>query len=157
MIIKQLLDEDFVNYKQPSMFIGFPTCTWKCEVECGKRMCQNSSLAHSPDIEVSSRDIVKRYLDNPITKAIVCGGLEPFDSFDDLVDLIGEFRKHTEDCIVIYTGYTENEAKILLPSIKEFKNIIIKFGRFVPNQTKHYDAILGVYLASNNQYGVKIS
>lgn len=157
MIIKQLLDEDFVNYKQPSMFIGFPICTWKCEMECGKRMCQNSSLAHSPDIEVSTQDIVKRYLDNPITKAIVCGGLEPFDSFDDLVDLIGEFRKHTEDCIVIYTGYTENEIKILLSSIREFKNIIIKFGRFVPNQIKHYDAILGVHLASDNQYGVKIS
>ena len=43
MIIKQLVDEDFVNYKKPSMFIGFPTCDWKCERECGHQgLCQNS-------------------------------------------------------------------------------------------------------------------
>ena len=33
MIIKQLIDEDFVNYKVPSMFIAFPRCTFKCEKE----------------------------------------------------------------------------------------------------------------------------
>ena len=40
MRIKFLVDEDFVNYKKPSMFIGFPNCTWKCEKECGQKMCQ---------------------------------------------------------------------------------------------------------------------
>ena len=35
--------------------------------------------------------------------------------------------------------------------------IIIKYGRFIPNQQKHYDEILGVYLASDNQYAEKIS
>ena len=33
-----------------------------------------------------------------------------------------------------------------------FKNIIIKFGRYVPNQKEHYDEILGINLASSNQY-----
>ena len=37
MRIKFLVDEDFVNYKKPSMFIGFPSCTWKCEKECGQK------------------------------------------------------------------------------------------------------------------------
>jgi len=31
-------------------------------------------------------------------------------------------------------------------------NIIVKFGRYRPNQEKHYDKILGVFLASDNQY-----
>ena len=31
--------------------------------------------------------------------------------------------------------------------------IIVKFGRFRPNQEKHFDEVLGIYLASNNQYG----
>ena len=47
MKIKGIIAEDFVNYKKPSMFIGFPTCTWKCEKECGIEMCQNKGLAHS--------------------------------------------------------------------------------------------------------------
>ena len=36
-------------------------------------------------------------------------------------------------------------------------NIIIKYGRFIPHQEKHFDEILGVYLASDNQYGKRIS
>ena len=38
-----------------------------------------------------------------------------------------------------------------------FDNIIIKFGRYIPNKQSHYDNILGVNLASDNQYAVKIS
>ena len=38
-----------------------------------------------------------------------------------------------------------------------FNNIIVKFGRFIPNQESHYDEILEVNLASPNQYARKIS
>ena len=156
--IKQLLDEDFVNYKKPSMFIGFPTCNWKCEKECGEKMCQNKDLALSPDIEISCKTIVDRYMKNPITKAIVCGGLEPFDSWEDLCFLIEEFRKITEDEIIIYTGYNLHEIKDKIIFLQTFfKNIIVKFGRFVPNQEPHYDEILGIKIASANQYATRIS
>ena len=59
MVIKQLLDEDFVNYKKPSMFIGFPSCTWKCDRECGKKVCQNGTLATTPNIEIGVDTIIK--------------------------------------------------------------------------------------------------
>jgi len=36
MKLKFLIDEDFVNYKEPSMFIGFPNCTFKCDIDSGK-------------------------------------------------------------------------------------------------------------------------
>lgn len=175
MIVKTIVDEDFVNYKKPSMFIAFPTCTWKCEKECGERVCQNSTLATAPNIEIDAENIIKRYIDNPLTNAIVIGGLEPFDSLPDLYDLIVKFRKQCNDDIVIYTGYTEdelhqntkydfifsleNDMQMVIPKcdmfqhiLLNFKNIVIKFGRFVPNQTPHYDDVLGVNLASDNQY-----
>ena len=156
--IKQLLDEDFVNYKKPSMFIGFPSCTWKCEKECGQKMCQNKELALSPDIEVSYETIVSRYIQNPITKAVVMGGLEPFDSWEDLVNLIHEFRRHTQDFIIIYSGFYLSEINDKVEYLKQnYDNIIIKFGRFVPNQEPHYDEVLGVNLASPNQYSERIS
>ena len=41
--------------------------------------------------------------------------------------------------------------------LKSYKNIIIKFGRFIPNDKPHRDTILGVNLASSNQYAKKIS
>ena len=157
MIIKQLVDEDFVNYKKPSMFIAFPSCTFKCEKDCGQKMCQNSSLMQSPNLNISISSLVERYMNNPITKAVVCGGLEPFDSWKELQCFIIEFRKHTDDDIVIYTGYREDEIQDKTEQLKQLSNIIIKFGRYIPNQQKHYDEILGVFLASNNQKAIKIS
>lgn len=158
MKIKNILDEDFVNYKVPSMFIIFPNCTFKCDKENGCQCCQNLSVIKQPNIDISCNKIVDRYINNPITKAIVCGGLEPFDSSDDLYNLINLFRSRgCYDDIVIYTGYREDEIQDKISLIGSFKNIIIKFGRYVPNQDRHFDEILGVYLASDNQYAKKIS
>ena len=158
MIVKEIRDEDFTSYKKPSMVIGFPSCTFKCERECGQKMCQNSALATAPDIEISVENIVNRYLQNPITKAVIFAGLEPMDSWHDMIDLIDEFRKYTEDDIVVYTGYTMEEiCKKTYWLGNEYKNIIFKLGRFIPNQQSRYDKVLGINLASNNQYAVRIS
>ncbi len=157
MRMKGLKDEDFVNYKKPAMFIGFPSCSWKCEKECGKKVCQNGTLATSPDIIIEVDSIVNRYINNPITSSIVCGGLEPFDTWDDLHQLITRMRVSTQDDIVIYTGYDKEEIEEYINELKAFHNIIIKYGRFIPDQEQHYDEVLGVYLASSNQYAEKIS
>ena len=159
MVIKGLIDEDFVNYKKPSLYVAFPSCTFKCEREHGCRgMCQNSALATAPDIEISVESIVNRYLQNKITKAIIFAGLEPMDSWNDMVDLIDEFRKHTEDEIIVYTGYRMDEiCKKTYWLGNQYKNIIFKFGRFIPNKPSRYDEILGVQLASDNQYAERIS
>ena len=153
MIIKQLIDEDLTNYKVPSMTIAFPYCTFKC----GKEYCQNSSLAQSPNIDVSIPSIIKRYLDNPITSAVTCQGLEPFDSYNDLLSFVKQFRQQCSDDIVIYTGYYKDEISDKIVELQQYPNIIIKFGRFLPNQTKHHDDILDVDLISNNQYAERIS
>ena len=156
--IRGLVDEDVVNYKKPAMFIAFPYCTFKCDKECGYSVCQNSSLVtNSEIIDIDEQKIVNRYIDNPITASIVISGLEPFDSYQDLFILIKAFREKTLDDIVIYTGYNKNEIENNIEKLKQFKNIFVKFGRFIPNQQKHYDEVLQVTLASPNQYGEKIS
>ena len=156
--IRGLIEEDFVNYKKPSIYIAFPYCTFKCDKECGYSVCQNSSLVtNSEIIDIDEQKIVNRYIDNPITTSIVISGLEPFDSYKDLFILIKAFREKTLDDIIIYTGYNKNEIENSIEELKQFKNIFIKFGRFIPNQEKHYDKVLQVTLASPNQYGEKIS
>lgn len=159
MRIKGLIDESFVDYKKPSMYIAFPFCNWKCERDAGCAICQNSQLAQEPIIEISELEIINRYVKNPITKAVVMSGLEPFDSIDELYSLCWELRQYTNDDIVIYTGYTEEEVRQMTNGRRFYNipNIIIKFGRFIPNQKKHYDEILGVELASPNQYARRIS
>ena len=158
MKIKGVTMEDLVNYKKISMFVIFPYCTFKCEKECGEHCCQNSALAQTPSIEVDIEPLVNRYLSNPITSAIVCGGMEPMDSFEDLYNLISCVRnKGCNDDIVIYTGFYKNEILNKIDQLRQFKNIIIKFGRFIPNQKSHYDPVLGVNLASDNQYAERIS
>lgn len=157
MILKNIIDEDFTNYKKISMFLGFPYCTFKCDKECGRPVCQNSILAKTGSVEISISKVIDRYIKNSISDAVVCGGLEPFDTFDDLVTFIEAFREVSDDDIVIYTGYTEQELSKQINLLSNYKNIYIKFGRFIPDQEKHYDDTLGIYLASDNQYGKKIS
>lgn len=157
MKIKGIVEEDFSNYKKTSMFIIFPTCSFKCDIESGKRVCQNGTLATAPNIEISAENIVNRYINNPITKAVVIGGLEPFDSWQDLLLLIKKFREKTDDDLTIYTGFYKEEIIDKIEVLKQFKNIVIKFGRFIPDQPSHYDEILGIELASPNQYAERIS
>lgn len=151
--IKGIIDEDFVNYKKPSMVVQFPKCSFKCDKECGKQVCQNSALATAPAVEISVFDLIDRYLSNHITRAIVLAGLEPFDSIEDVFLILNHmrFNGHNDD-IVIYTGYTEEEMEDFQTLFNMYDNLIIKYGRFIPGQTPHYDELLGIYLASDNQY-----
>ena len=156
MLIKNLIDVDFINYKKPSMFIIMPHCSFKCDKENGCLMCQNSSLVHEPTHNVDTRLMVTRYVENPITKAVTFGGLEPLDTIEDVLEFVDILRNiyKNEDDVVIYTGYTEEELinNKDYKRILEYGNIIIKYGRFRPNQTPHYDEVLGVNLISDNQY-----
>ena len=49
------------------------------------------------------------------------------------------------------------EIKEYIDKLKAFPNIIVKFGRYIPNHEKHFDEVLGIYLASDNQYAERIS
>ena len=156
MKVKNIIDEDFTNYKKPSMFIGTSECNFKCDKECGKPVCQNSELAKAPTIEIDDDEIIQRYLNNPITEAITIGGLEPFDTFEELYQFIKNFRRKSNDDIIIYTGYYPEEISEKIRQLSLFLNIIIKFGRFIPNQKSHYDTVLGIELASDNQEAIRM-
>lgn len=157
MQIKLIIEEDFVNYRKPSMLIAFPYCTFKCERECGIACCQNGDLANSPSVDIQYDEIIERYKNNKYSESIVCGGLEPFDSWNDLLNLIIKFRETSVDDFVIYTGYNPEEVKDKIKVLSSFKNIIVKFGRYIPGQKPHYDEVLGIELASDNQYAERIS
>lgn len=166
MEIINLIDEDFVNYKKPSMFIGMPHCTFKCDKECGYNVCQNSELAAAPKIKMDALEIALRFYNNPISEAIVFGGLEPFDSFGQMCEIISilwslwncSFDIKEMPDIVIYTGYYPDEIKDMLKTLKIYENtnIIIKFGRFIPNKPHRFDDVLGVELSSDNQYAKRL-
>ena len=158
MKILGIIEEDFIQYKEPSMVVMLPYCTFKCEKDAGcTGMCQNSCLVNQPKIEVSVETLIKRFMNNQITSALVLSGLEPFDSKEDIMNLIKEFRNNTESTIVIYSGYNKDEIdEEVIQELHNLENIIIKFGRYVPNQNKRFDEVLGVYLASDNQYAERI-
>ena len=78
---------------------------------------------------------------------------------DEIVELVRVLREDFDchDDVVIYTGYYPDEVATVLDRLREFDNIIVKFGRYIPNMKSRFDDVLGVYLASENQYAVKIS
>ena len=102
-------------------------------------------------------DLINVYMGNKICKCVVFGGLEPLDSFEEVMSFIDEFRNNTDDDIIIYTGYNREEVEDKVTRLANYKNIIVKFGRFIPNELPHFDSVLGVNLISDNQYAEKIS
>lgn len=159
MYVKDIIDEDFQDYKKPSMMIAFPICDFKCCREAGipVSVCQNSSIEKQKSVQIPFKDIVSRYMSNTVSEAIVFAGLEPMVTFVYVIALIEEFRRETDDDIVIYTGYYKDEISVYIDKLKSYKNIIVKFGRFIPNQPHRYDDVLGVELSSPNQYAERIS
>ena len=135
MRVKAIVEEDFINYKLPSMFIPTCFCDYKCCTELGLDIgvCQNAPLAQSENIEIPDQIIYEHFVNNPITKATVIGGLEPMIQINEVIDLINLFRNQGEDCpFVIYTGYYPNEISeelgeplIHFLSSEEKKHILI--------------------------------
>ena len=100
-------------------------------------------------------------MSNELSKAVVFGGLEPLESLPEIVDFIKQLRAvDCNDTVVIYTGYKEDEDKVLRfkHELKQLNisNVIIKVGRYIPNNEGRYDELLGVKLASDNQYAIQI-
>lgn len=87
------------------------------------------------------------------------GGLEPFEQFVELEEFIHTLRigYGCQDDIVIYTGYYPSEIEEQVKAIMPYKNIIIKYGRYIPDRNKRYDEVLGVTLASDNQFAERVS
>ena len=168
MKIINIIEEDFVNYKKPAMVILMPYCSGKCNIGHEKPVCHNYHLHESQLMEVSIETLGDRYLNNDITKAIVFQGLEPFDSEQDLLEFVRYLRidKECKDDIVIYTGYTKEEMEsgnygrtkeefgnpCGYNELKKISNVIVKFGRFIPDRPHFFDPILGIELASDNQF-----
>ena len=159
MRIKSIVDEDFTNYKLPSMFIGTISCGGKCCIEAGipLSVCQNDEWRKAKIVDIPDEKLIRRYMDNPYSDAIVFGGLEPFEQYEELVGFIKEFRKVCNDQIIIYTGYVKDELKLQIEELSTYSNIVIKFGRYIPNRDTRFDDVLGVTLASDNQYAERIS
>lgn len=165
--VKDIIDEDFANYYKPSMFIATSKCSFKCEHEDKNVKCQNSKIANQPNIVLNIDDVIDRFLANPITQAVVLGGLEPFDTIDELVSFIIRFKERCKNDLVIYTGYTISEVSEMqidnMPFFNYLKKqkivnnymnnpLIIKYGRFKSNCDSVLDPILNVRLASSNQH-----
>lgn len=142
------------------MFIISSVCNWKCCIEQGLdiSVCQNSSIIKQKTLDISPEIIYNMFVSNPITDAIVIGGLEPIDQIDEVIEVIDYFRKNNDNSpFIIYTGYYPKEIQNSLNRLKNYNNIIVKFGRFIPNRQRRYDEVLGIELISDNQYAEVIS
>ena len=153
-------DTDFVNYKEPTFNIAAGiSCTFKCCPQ-NPELCINHSLNPSTVINHSILKLIERYDAQDISKTITFQGLESLDNIKQILWFIYAFRKNHKDTIIVWTGYTKEECEDFIYLIKDkmhFPNIIMKFGRYIPDQQPHYDPVLGVNLASDNQYAEKIS
>lgn len=154
---------DFINNGKGTFSIALgTTCSFKCclELNLPASICQNNNCINNPKVITTIKKLIDLYLNQNMIKSLTFNGLEVLDNLRLLLWFIYYFRQQSQDNIIIWTGYTEEECKDLIYLIKEkmkWENIIIKFGRYIPNQKFHYDEILGINLVSDNQYSKKIS
>lgn len=155
--LKGIIWEDMVNYKKICTTLMFPKCSFKCDKENNIQLCQNRGLAATPSQWHDIDDIMDTYVHTLLSEAIVLQGLEPLDSPIDVYTVAAALQRwKIDDDLIIYTGYNPHEDEVdnIVDSIAFLipGHLIIKWGRYIPNQEKHYDPVLGVYLASDNQY-----
>lgn len=155
--------ESNIDYKKNSLLIANATCSGKCWKEIGmdSSICQNSDLEkHYTDMtdkEIIS--FVDRYVSDGYVEAVVFGGLEPLELSSDIetikkvINFVDGLKKNID--IVIYTGFYKKEiSEDFIEFMKKYKSgrAIIKYGRYIPDEPSVFDSILGVTLASYNQY-----
>lgn len=160
MRVKAIKKERFQDYKLPNLFLAACSCDFKCCRESGldTGVCQNAPLAQMPDKEIDNQSIYSYFVNDPITKAVVVGGMEPMLQIDEIVDLLAVFRDNGCNApFVIYTGYYPDEIKEELDKLRQYPDVIVKFGRYIPDRPTRHDDVIGVTLASDNQYAEQIS
>ena len=154
--------DNTTDYKETSMLLIFPKCSGKCGKEC-----QNDYLRKVQAKQYKIKDILTLYESMNTHNAIVCAGLEPFDSdFEELKNLFKYFMLSEKSVdFVIYTGYKYEEIEekvqelehilnsVIDNAINADKKLVIKFGRYdVRHKEPWKSDILGVELATTNQY-----
>mgnify|MGYP000755683499 FL=1 len=80
------------------------------------------------------------------------------EQFEELLTFLDLFRDtyDCEDDVVIYTGYYPEEIPEQLHALSLYENVFVKFGRYIPNKSHRFDPVLGVELASDNQYAANV-
>ena len=63
---------------------------------------------------------------------------------------LNEAKKALLDQTSLLRGYKEEEVQDKIKFLSQINNIIVKFGRFIPDSPHIFDTVLGVELASNN-------
>ena len=149
-----VVTDNVTDYKKTSLFLVFPYCSGKCGEEC-----QNKNLRKKKIKEFNNKDIITLYQSLNTHNAVVCGGLEPLDSFEELKQLIEDFAKFSSIKpvdFVIYTGYDNLTNFDLLQAWKNYaepgSELIIKQGKYdINHKIPWHSKLLGVDLATSNQ------
>lgn len=151
--------EVFQDYKKSALLLCTCFCDWKCCTESNhdKTMCQNSKLENSPNKEIPFNRILEMVERNSVIDAVIFGGLEPLIQINQVIQCIEYLRKHgvTKD-ILIYTGYYLEEIDEPVINRLSESNVILKCGRYIPDRPPKFDDVLGITLASDNQYSIEL-
>lgn len=148
----------FNDYKKTGLYIPIGVnCTGKCWREQGltSDICQNWDMNNVYET-YTIKDILEIYDKNPFLEAFIMTGMEAFDNFEEMLNLIKVIRSYKNEEIVIFTGYNPNELKDEINILKKFKDIIIKFGRYERDLKPKKDEVGGVTLVTSNQFFKRI-
>lgn len=145
----KLLDvrETITDYRKSTLYL----CGYICTLGC--KDCFHNELKKNHPTTLSIEKLFTDYISTTSCDAILFSGLNWLEQIEELFVLIHYIRSnHINKDIVIYTGYDKHEISDKIAMLSKFDNIIIKYGRFDATLPPRYDDVLGITLASSNQW-----
>ena len=142
-------------------------CSYNTARTNGARLLANANIKEYIDEVMSAKDESRIASQDEILQILtdIARGVteEEVVQFSQLGEELRTTRKPTikdrmgMSSIDYATLFKKEEILNHINWLQQFENIIIKFGRYIPNQGKHFDEILGIWLSSDNQYAEEIS
>ena len=112
MKVKNIVWEDFCNYKKASLFILTPYCSFKCEQDCGEKCCTDIIDFIKKFRKICDDEII---IYSGYTESELKDKIEILNQYPNIIIKFGRFiphqKSHFDDTLGIYLASENQYAK----------------------------------------------
>jgi len=130
-------------------FVGALVCALDCNIGC--KGCFNQSLKEAPIFYKKADEIMDEIMSNPFNEGVILAGLEWSLQPTELLALVKSATVRNMP-VIVYTGHDINTFLRRVPLIKQFTEVLVKYGAYDESKLSLTHEAYGIKLASTNQH-----
>ncbi|MCH4890037.1 radical SAM protein [Acidaminobacter sp. JC074] len=129
-------------------FVGALVCALDCNIGC--KGCFNQSLKEAPIFYKKADEVLDEIMSNPFNEGVILAGLEWSLQPSELMAMIKSCASKNIP-VIVYTGHKIETFLRRVPKIKNYPEVLIKYGAYDESKLSLTHEAYGVRLASTNQ------